>query len=108
MLLSPSGGLECKLESGMDFMVGTIPVGPSAAASPLGPEKPIVLDPSLTPEIMSTQLDHLLNLQQRLEAGWKAVGQRQEFQDLDLEVAQLIDTMCKQHISSLGASWNIR
>ena len=40
--------------------------------------------PSLTPEIMSTQLDHLLNLQQRLEAGWKAVGQSQEFQDLDL------------------------
>jgi len=88
-------------------MVGKFVVGPAAAAFPLPLDEPIVVDQNLSPDIISTQFEHLLSLQQRLEDRMQVVGDSQEFKDLELEVAQLVDHLCSHHISELDSPWHV-
>lgn len=90
---------------GSDFLVGTLLAGPSAASSPLPPEEPIIVDPTLTPDILSTQFERLLVLQQKLESHMENESAIPEYADLELEVAQLVDHLCRHHISELGSAW---
>jgi hypothetical protein len=90
--------------------VGDIQVGVGAAASPV-PE-PCPVDPALSPEVKSTQLEHLLELQQKLASQRPGPvctsAEHLAFNALDQEVAELIDHLCTHHISELGSPWHIR
>jgi len=87
-------------------MVGEVPVGVAAAAS-----FPPLVEPALSQEVMSTQLEHLLDLQQRLDALALVGGASDSHSQLgpmDQEVMALIDHLCSHHISQLGSPWHIR
>jgi len=87
-------------------MVGEIPVGVAAAASVL----PLV-EPTLSAELKSTQLEHLLAIQHRLDAlrlGDASSATQSELGPIEQEVAALIDHLCTHHITELGSPWHIR
>jgi len=87
-------------------MVGEVPVGVAAAAS-----LPPMVDPALSQEVKSTQLEHLLELQQQLNALRLVAGasaSHSELGPMDQKVDALINHLCNHHISDLGSPWHIR
>lgn len=81
-------------------------MGPAAASFP-APAPPIQVEAGLSPDIVSTQLEHLLEVQQRLQARTLVNGEDPAVQALEHEVAGLVDHLCKHHLTELGSPWNV-
>lgn len=81
-------------------MVGSIPVV-TPAPSCVVPPAPTHVGDGLSPVIVSTQLEHLLSMQQRLGTG-------PAFQTVEKELALLIDQVLQFHITECGEPYNVR
>lgn len=98
--------VHCLPAGALNFMVGEIPVGVAAAAS-----VPPLVEPTLSAELKSTQLEHLLAIQHRLDdlrLGGESSATHSELGPIEQEVAALIDHLCTHHITELGSPWHIR